>query len=131
MTHKDRAHLAAVSSQGIAVFLTGLGFSSRNPGVGEAILMSGGVIVLVNAWFAWTVRKIDNTMRILGLHLVRFVLLGLGVAIVIVWRNLHVLTCVVTMVGAHLVYVTANFRFGLSEGSLEGRHSARYRHLDD
>lgn len=115
MKGKDSAHLAAVAFQGIVVFLVGLAISLRAPAVAEAVLMSGGIIVLVNAWFAWTVRKIDDPQRILVLHLVRFGLYGLGIALIIVIRNLNVLTCVVTMIASHLVYVFATFRNGLVE----------------
>lgn len=115
MKGKDSAHLGAVAFQGIAVFLVGLAVSLKAPAVAEAVLMSGGIIVLVNAWFAWTVRKIDDPQRILVLHMVRFGLYGLGIALIIVVRNLNVLTCVVTMIASHLVYVFATFRNGLVE----------------
>ncbi len=81
------------------------------------MLLSGGTTVLVNAWFAWTVRKIDDPRRILAVHIVRFALYGLGIALVIVWRELDVLTCVLTMIGAHFVYVLAMFRNGLMEAN--------------
>lgn len=115
MKTKDRAHLAAVAFQGVAVFVVGLGISLKYPATAEAVMMSGGVMVLANAWFAWTVRKIKEPRRILVLHFVRFVLYGLGVALVIAWRDLDALTCVVTMFAAHLVYVFASFINGLVE----------------
>lgn len=112
---KDRAHLAAVVFQGIAVFLVGLAISLKSPVIAEAVLVSGGIMVLANAWFAWTVRKISDPRRILALHMVRFGLYGLGIALIIVVRNLNVLACVVTMIASHLVYVAATFRNGLTE----------------
>ncbi|MCY3885466.1 MAG: hypothetical protein OXG24_11205 [Gammaproteobacteria bacterium] len=115
MKGKDSAHLGAVAFQGIAVFLVGLAISLKAPAVAEAVLMSGGIIVLVNAWFAWTVRKIEDPQRILVLHMVRFALYGLGIALIIVVRNLNVLACVITMIASHLVYVLATFRNGLVE----------------
>ena len=114
---KDRAHLAAVVFQGIAVFLVGLAISLKSPAIAEAVLVSGGVMVLANAWFAWTVRKISDPRRILALHLIRFGIYGLGIALIIVIRNLNVLACVVTMIASHVVYVAATFRNGLTEES--------------
>lgn len=112
---KDHAHLAAVVFQGVAVFLVGLGISLKAPEIAEAVLLSGGVMVLANAWFAWTVRRIDDPQRILAMHLVRFVLYGLGIAAVIVWRKLDPFACIATMIGAHVVYVVANFLNSLVE----------------
>ncbi len=117
MKGKDRAHLAAVAFQGIAVFLVGLAISLKSPAIAEAVLVSGGIMVLANAWFAWTVRKISDPRRILAMHMIRFGLYGLGIALIIVIRNLNVLACVVTMIASHLVYVAATFRNGLSEES--------------
>lgn len=115
MKGKDRAHLAAVAFQGIAIFLVGLAISLKSPEIAEAVLVSGGIMVLANAWFAWTVRKVNDPSRILVYHMIRFGLFGLGIALVIVVRNLNVLACVVTMIASHLVYVAATFRNGLSE----------------
>ncbi len=112
---RDHAHLAAVVFQGVAVFLVGLGISLRAPEIAEAVLVSGGVMVLANVWFAWTVRRINDPQRILALHLIRFALYGIGVAGVIVWRELNPLACIVTMIGAHVVYVVASFLISLVE----------------
>lgn len=115
MKGKDRAHLAAVAFQGIAIFLVGLAISLKSPEIAEAVLVSGGIMVLANAWFAWTVRKVNDPSRILVYHMIRFGLFGLGIALVIVVRNLNVLACVVTMIASHLVYVAATFTNGLAE----------------
>lgn len=115
MEKKDHAHLAAVVIQGFVVFLVGLGISLKAPEIAEAVLLSGGVMVLANVWFAWTVRRIDDTQRILAMHLIRFALYGMGVAAVIVWRELNPLACIATMIGAHVVYVVANFLNSLVE----------------
>jgi hypothetical protein len=115
MKGKDRAHLAAVAFQGVAVFVVGLAISLKSPSVAEAVLVSGAIMVLANAWFAWTVRKTSDPRRILVLHMIRFGLYGLGIASIIVIRNLNVLACVTTMIASHMVYVAATFRNGLAE----------------
>lgn len=112
---KDSAHLGAVAFQGIAVFFVGLAISLRAPEIAESVLMSGAIMVLANAWFAWTVRKIDDPQRILVLHLIRFGSYGIGIALVIWVRQLNVIACVATMIAAHLVYVVATFKNGLIE----------------
>lgn len=78
------------------------------PALTEAVFLSGGVIVLANSWFALAVRKIDIVSHILVMHMIRFVLYGVGIATIIVLFDQEPLICVITMIVTHIVYVLAN-----------------------
>lgn len=107
-TNKDQPHILAVVVQGLAVFLAGIGISVFNPPVAIAVWLSGGVVVLANVWFAWTVRATNAPSRILIFHLIRFFLYIVGMIGVIKLLQQDPLTSVFGMIGAHVVYVLAN-----------------------
>lgn len=90
------------------VFLAGIGISLFNAPVAKAVWLSGGVVVLANVWFAWTVRATNAPGRILIFHLIRFFLYILGMVGVIKFLKQDPLTSVFGMLGAHVVYVLAN-----------------------
>ena len=90
------------------VFLVGIGISLFNIPVATAVWLSGGVVVLANVWFAWTVRATNAPSRILIFHLIRFFLYILGMIGVIKLLNQDPMTSVFGMFGSHVVYVLAN-----------------------
>ncbi len=90
------------------MFLGGIGISLFNTPVATTVWLSGGVVVLANVWFAWTVRATNAPGRILIFHLVRFFLYILGMVGVIKLLDQDPLISVFGMIGAHVVYVLAN-----------------------
>ena len=95
-------------TQGLAVFLVGIGISLFDTTLAIAVWLSGGVVVLANVWFAWVVRATNAPSRILVYHLVRFFLYIIGMVAVIKLLNQDPLHSVLAMIGAHVVYVLAN-----------------------
>lgn len=88
--------------------MAGIGISLFNTPVAIAVWLSGGVVVLANVWFAWTVRATNAPGRILIFHLVRFFLYIVGMLGVIKFLQQDPLTSVFGMIGTHAVYVLAN-----------------------
>lgn len=97
--------------------LGGIGISLFNTQIATAVWLSGGVVVLANVWFAWTVRATNAPSRILIFHLIRFFLYIVGMVGVIKLLNQDPLTSVFGMIGAHIVYVLANMCFSNFKGA--------------